>query len=116
MNISVIIIARNEGNWPAKTANDFKNNMPDAEIIGVDDGGTNSWPKFVRVVKTQGGYGVGRCRLLGAQKATKDLIVVTDGHVLYDSGSIQEALELAEKGYIVNPSTVSYTTGIKAMK
>ena len=113
MTKAVIIIARNEGEWTLKTANSFKAAMPDAEIIGIDDGGKNNWPDFVKVHDTGGGLGVGMSRQIGAQVAEADLIVVTDGHVLFDSGDIDKAWDLASKGYIVNPTTKSIKSGKK---
>lgn len=110
MKKAVIIIARNEGEWPRKTAESFKAAMPDAEIVGVDDGGKNNWPKFVKVVKTKGAIGVGNCRRAGAENTNADLVVFTDGHVFYESGDIEKAWQLAAEGYIVNPSTMSMDT------
>ena len=107
MKKAVIIIARNEKDWPAKTANSFHDAMPDAQIIGIDDGGENEWPAFVTVYKTTGGTGVGNCRSKGAKLADADLVCFTDGHVLYESGDIERAWDLAAQGYIVNPSTKS---------
>ena len=107
MKKAVIIIARNEKDWPAKTANSFHDAMPDAEIVGVDDGGENDWPAFVNVYKTTGGIGVGQCRNKGAKMTDADLVCFTDGHVLYESGDINKAWSLAEQGYVVNPSTMS---------
>lgn len=111
MRKAVIIVARNEGEWTKKTANSFKKVMPDAEVIGIDDGGYNDWPEYVRVHKLEIPIGVGQSRRLGVEVSNADLIVVTDGHVLYDSGYVEKAWELAAKGYIVNPSTKSIDSG-----
>lgn len=107
INKAVIIIARNEGNWTSVTADDFKKHMPDAEIIGIDDGEDNTWPDYVKVIKTKGGIGVGRVRRLGAESTSAELLVFTDGHVKYKEGDIDKAWDLASKGYVVNPSVVS---------
>lgn len=107
MTKAVIIIARNEGEWTLRTAKSFRNAVPDAEFIGVDDGGKNQWPDFVKVHSTKGGAGVGMARQIGAQMADAELICVTDGHVLYDKGDIEKAWDLASKGFIVNPTTKS---------
>ena len=112
MKKAVIIIARNEKDWPAKTADSFRAAMPYAEIIGVDDGGENQWPDYVKVVKTTGAIGVGNCRRAGAENTDADLVVFTDGHVFYESGDIEKAWQLASQGYIVNPSTMSMATRI----
>lgn len=108
---AIIITARNEAEWPYKTAVNFKENFPDAQIIGVDDGGFNKWPEFVRVIKTNGGVGVGNSRRLGVQSTDADLLLISDGHVLYDKGDIEEAWNLCEIGCIVNSTTKSITTG-----
>jgi hypothetical protein len=107
MSRSIIIIARNEINWPDKTAKNLHTHMPDCEIIGVHDGGSNIWPRFVKVIKTTGGIGVGRSRLTGVKNTNADLVMLSDGHVYYHDGDIERAWELAAQGYIVNPSTVS---------
>jgi hypothetical protein len=107
MSRSIVIIARNEGNWPERTAKNFNTHLPDCEIIGVHDGGNNVWPRFVKVVKTTGGIGVGRSRLKGVQSTCADLVMLSDGHVYYHEGDIERAWELASQGYIVNPSTIS---------
>jgi hypothetical protein len=62
---TIVIIARNEGEWVRKTVENYHLHMPDCEIIGVDDGGYNDWPQGVKVINTEGAIGVGRCRLLG---------------------------------------------------
>lgn len=111
MRKAVIIVARNEGEWTKKTANSFRKVMPDAKIIGIDDGGYNEWPEYVEVHKSETPIGVGQSRRLGVEVSNADLIVVTDGHVLYDSGDVEKAWELAAKGYIVNPSTKSIDSG-----
>jgi len=105
MKKSIVVVARNEKDWPLKTCLDFLENIPDAEIIGVDDGGENEWPeKGVRIYKTAGGIGVGRSRLMGIQKASGDLIMLSDAHVYYYDGNVNKAWNLAAKGYVVNPS------------
>jgi hypothetical protein len=111
MNKAVVIIARNEGAWTEKTANDFRKNFPDAEIIGVDDGGLNIWPDYVRVIKNTTPQGVGRCRLIGVNTANADCIIITDGHVLFERGDIGKAWKLAQQGYIINSTTKSIATG-----
>jgi hypothetical protein len=105
MRRSIVVVARNEKEWPLKTCLDFLDNIPDAEIIGIDDGGENEWPdKGVNVYKTDGGIGVGKSRLMGVSKAKGDLIMLSDAHVYYYDGDVSKAWGLAEKGYIVNPS------------
>ena len=111
MNKAVIIIARNEGAWTQITADDFQSNFPDAQIIGFDDGGLNIWPDYVKVIRNSKPQGVGRCRLIGVNAADADCVIITDGHVMFERGDIEKAWELAKKGYIVNSTTKSITTG-----
>ncbi len=112
MKRSIIIIARNEDQWPEITATNFQHQFEGAEIIGVDDGGTNVWPDFVKVIKTEGGIGVGRCRRLGVAKAEGDMICLADGHVLFDRGDKEKAWRLASEGKVVTLSTKSLKTGL----
>lgn len=114
MKKAVIIIARNEGNWTRKTSDDFKQNFPDCEIIGVSDGGINSWPDFVRVIKTDGGVGVGKCRRIGVMNTDADVVIITDGHVFFETGDIEKAWKFAEQGYIINSCTRSLSSGRNA--
>jgi hypothetical protein len=111
MKKAIVIIARNEGEWTRKTVDNLSVHFPDCEFIGVDDGGVNEWPDYVRVIKTTGGTGVGRCRLTGVQNTDADLILVADGHVYYDSGNIDKAWQLAAEGYIVNSTTKGIESG-----
>lgn len=105
MKKSIVVVARNEKEWPLKTCLDFLDNIPEAEIIGIDDGGDNEWPEEgVKVYKTSGGIGVGHSRLMGVNKASGDLIMLSDAHVYYYEGNVDKAWRLANKGYIVNPS------------
>ncbi len=105
MKRSIVIVARNEKDWPLKTGMDFLDNIPDTEIIGIDDGGENIWPDHgVKVYKTEGGIGVGRARHMGIQKATGELIMLSDAHVYYYDGEVEKAWKQAENGFIVNPS------------
>jgi len=113
MKKAVVIIARNEGSWTESTAENFRQNFPYAEIIGIDDGGLNIWPDFVRVIKNPKPQGVGMCRLIGVKAANADCIIVTDGHVLFERGDIDKAWKLAEQGYIINSTTKSITTGLE---
>jgi glycosyltransferase involved in cell wall biosynthesis len=111
MKKSIILTARNEGKYSESSAKNFHLHFPDAEIIGVDDGGLNSWPNFVRVIKTKSGVGVGRCRLEGVRQATGDVVIVSDAHVYYDKGDIDRAWGIAAGDKIVTSTTVSLFTG-----
>lgn len=113
MKKAVIIIARNEGIWPTLTADNFMVNFPDAEIVGIDDGGKNEWPDFVDVIKTKGGVGVGMCRRMGFEYVKNkdvDAAIITDAHVFFELGCISKAWKLASEGYIVNSTTRSLSS------
>jgi len=116
MKKSIIINARNEGSWTTKTISNFDKHFTDVdEIIGVDDGSYNKWvtkyhPKF-KLITTSGAIGVARSRLLGVQSAIGDVVLISDGHVYYNSGDIDKAWELASKGYIVTSTTISMLSG-----
>ena len=112
MKRSIVIIARNEKQWTEITATNFKHQFVDAEIVGVDDGGKNVWPDFVRVIKTGGEIGVGRCRRLGVERAKGDIVCITDGHVLFDRGDKEKAWRLADEGNVVTFTTKSLKTGL----
>lgn len=111
MTESIIIIARNEGDWPRITALNFQHQFPGSEIIGIDDGGQNNWPEKVKVIKTTGGIGVGMSRRLGVENASHDLVCISDGHVLFDRGDKQKAWQTAAAGNVVTFTTKSITSG-----
>jgi len=113
MKKSIILTARNEGKYSESSAINFHVNFPDAEIIGVDDGGKNQWPDFVKVIKTKGGIGVGRCRFEGVKEAIGDVLIISDAHVYYSTGDIDRAWNLAMGNNIVTSTTVSLFTGKK---
>jgi hypothetical protein len=108
---SIVIIARNEEHWSHITSTNFRTQFPDCEIIGVDDGGTNHWPDYVKVIKTPGGIGVGNARRLGVYEAKGSLICITDGHVLFDKGDKVRAWDLASKGKVLTFTTRSLASG-----
>lgn len=114
MKKSIIITARNEGDWTKKTIEGFLDNFKDVdEIIGIDDGGRNTWihhDKF-KLIKTSGGIGVARSRLLGVQQAIGDVVIISDGHVFYEEGDIDKAWNLAAEGKIVTCTTISHLSG-----
>ena len=109
MKKAVIIIARNEGDWPYKASISFNKHFPDCDLIGIDDGGENKFPNYVRVFRTTGGIGVGNVRRMGVEMTDADLLLITDAHVFYEKGDIGKAWDLCEQGYIVNSTTLSYT-------
>lgn len=111
MNRTIIIPARNEGQWADITAANFKAQFPDSHIIGVDDGGVNVWPKDIQVIKTAGGIGVGNCRRLGVSAAKTELICITDAHVIFDCGDKEKAWRLAKDGNVVTFTSKSLKSG-----
>lgn len=112
MTRAIIMIARNEGEWPRKTIEDFRLKIPDTPIIAVDDGGQNDLTGADYIL--DGGLaGVGKARRIGVEKAAElgaDSVLLIDAHVFYKQGDIQKAWQLSES-CIVNPTYESYHTG-----
>ena len=111
MKKAIIIIARNENEWPEITATNFQHQFSDCELVGIDDGGNNVWPPNINLYKTIGGVGVGMSRRYGVEMTDAELIMVTDGHVLYDRGDKEKIWRLAEQGFVVTFTTKSLKTG-----
>jgi GT2 family glycosyltransferase len=90
--ISVIVVARNEGEWLARTVSRYAATLPPrSEIIVVDDQSTDGSPdrlppdRRVRVVRGRG-HGVAQARNLGARRSAGDLLVFSDAHLELPSG------------------------------
>ncbi len=129
ISASVIIPARNEGPWVARTVEAVlaSGDGRPLEVIVVDDGSTDGscgslldlyGGRDVRLVQAEG-TGLQRARNLGATHARHELLVFIDAHVLPDAGWLGEiAGILADPtvglaGVAVrsfeNPASVGYT-------
>lgn len=92
--ISVVVIARNEGAWLARTVERYARTLPaGAEVVVVDDGSTDASTERLRAVRSvrvrlvRGtGGGVAKARNLGARRATGDLLVFSDAHLELPDG------------------------------
>jgi GT2 family glycosyltransferase len=85
--ISVIVVARNEGTWLARTVAGYAATLPPrSEIVVVDDRSTDGsaarLPRDPRIRVVRGrGDGVAQARNLGARRAVGDLLVFSDAHL-----------------------------------
>ena len=85
---SVVIAARNEGDWLAATVGHLQATLPDgAEVVVLDDASTDGSVERLerspglRVIRPPARLGVAGARNAGARSSTGDIIVFCDGHV-----------------------------------
>jgi GT2 family glycosyltransferase len=97
MNISVVVVTRNEGAELLRTLENLRDTLPArSEIVVVDgastDGSTAGLP---RVIKASG-IGVACARNLGAARSKGNLLVFADGHIRLDKSWWQPMADLAQ--------------------
>ncbi|MDX2149471.1 MAG: glycosyltransferase [Bryobacteraceae bacterium] len=91
MQLSVVIISRNEGPWLRRTFESLQPTVPaDTEVIVVDDGSTDSSAAGlhrmgIRLLRTRG-IGVARARNYGGRRASGDVLIFLDGHMQFAPG------------------------------
>jgi GT2 family glycosyltransferase len=92
-SLSVVVIARNEGELLRRTVEQFEATLPQgSEILVVDDGSSDGSTEFLdagtlraRLIRVTG-YGVAKARNCGARHAVNDLVVWADAHVTAPAG------------------------------
>lgn len=101
--ISVIVVARNEGDHLVSTVEQFAATLPArAEVVVVDDRSTDGsiarLPVDPRVRVVRGsGRGVARARNLGARRAAGNMLVFSDAHLRIPRGWWKPLAEIAAR-------------------
>jgi GT2 family glycosyltransferase len=101
--ISVVVVARNEGDRLARTVGQFAETLPRrSEIVVVDDGSDDDsierLPADRRILVVRGrAAGVARARNLGARRASGQMLVFSDGHMDVDRGWWEPLAERAAR-------------------
>ncbi len=90
-SVSVVVISRDEGEALRETVAALRGELdPHDQLIVVDDGSidgsTNDLGSDVEVIRATERLGVARSRALGADRATGDVLVFSDAHVLPEPG------------------------------
>jgi GT2 family glycosyltransferase len=90
--VSVVVVARNEGDLVAATVEQLCDTLPEPNEIlvvddGSDDGSTDRWEAHsrVRLIRVSG-LGVARGRNLGATRTTGRVLVFADAHLTIPDG------------------------------
>lgn len=104
VEVSVVIIALNEGVHLRRTVEHLESSLPaHSEILVIDDGSTDGSSDFlgkanrpVRLIRTDK-IGVARARNLGAQKSRGKFIFFADAHLAMKPGCWEPMLELLER-------------------
>lgn len=102
--ISIILPAKNEVAGLSRTLPRLREEMPDAEIIVVDDGSTDATAQVARdqgarVIGSPYSMGNGAAIKRGARAASGDILVFMDADGQHDPGDIQKLLTKLGQGY-----------------
>src|SRR6266478_2754278 len=101
MQVSVVIISRNEGAWLRRTVENLEATLPArSEIVVVDDGSTDGSAAFLRHRKPclrflrTPGIGVARARNFGGQRASGEILLFADAHLAMPRSWCEPLLEV----------------------
>ncbi|MCU7919851.1 MAG: glycosyltransferase family 2 protein [Candidatus Thiodiazotropha sp. (ex Epidulcina cf. delphinae)] len=102
--VSIILPCRNEAENLGVLLQGIKEILPDAELLVVDDGSTDTSVEVCRehqvtVVSHPYGMGNGAAVKTGARHATGDVLVFLDADGQHDPKAIPDFLEKLEQGY-----------------
>ncbi|MDL5365243.1 glycosyltransferase family 2 protein [Xanthomonas sp. NCPPB 2654] len=102
--ISIILPAKNEVAGLSRTLPRLREEMPDAEIIVVDDGSTDATAQVARdhgarVIGSPYSMGNGAAIKRGARAAGGDILVFMDADGQHDPGDIHKLLAKLGQGY-----------------
>ncbi|MGR8949407.1 MAG: glycosyltransferase family 2 protein [Gammaproteobacteria bacterium] len=102
--ISIVIPAKNEATGLEKLLPELKDTLPDAEIIVVDDGSTDTTPTVcasngVRRVFHPYSLGNGAAVKSGTRQANGDILIFMDGDGQHRPEDIPRLLEKLDQGY-----------------
>lgn len=104
MTISIILPAKNESAAIGATVSGIRQHYPDAEVIVVNDGSTDSTAEVsegagASVVHHPYSKGNGAAIKTGARAASGEIIVFMDADGQHDPADIPRLLELIEQGH-----------------
>lgn len=104
MRLSIVLPAKNEAEGLARTLPKVRECYPDAEVIVVDDGSTDSTADVaaqcgVRVLSSPYSMGNGAAIKRGARSATGDVIVFMDADGQHDPANIDLLLTKLGEGF-----------------
>jgi glycosyltransferase involved in cell wall biosynthesis len=104
MRITVVLPAKNEESGLERTLPILRRELPDAEVIVVDDGSTDRTATVAaghgaRVLSSPYSMGNGAAIKRGARAASGDVIVFMDADGQHDPALIPRLLEKLEEGY-----------------
>lgn len=99
--VSIVLPACEEGDWVRSTVANFHADIPEAEIVVVDDASTDGCcdglPEFVKIIRNEERKGVGGARNTGMDAASGDTFIVADAHVeVLEPGSLRTIVRLAK--------------------
>ncbi|HJV25445.1 MAG TPA: glycosyltransferase family 2 protein [Aromatoleum sp.] len=103
-NISVVLPAKNEALVIGRVLAEIRVNLPDAEIVVVNDGSTDDTAEEARragavVIDHPYSMGNGAAIKSGARAATGDVLVFMDADGQHDSADIRRLLERLNEGF-----------------
>src|SRR5688572_26125939 len=104
MRISVILPAKNEAEGLQRTLSALRTQLPDAEVIVVDDGSTDATAAVgaehgARVLSSPYSMGNGAAIKRGARAAGGEVLVFMDADGQHDPAHIPQLLQRIEAGF-----------------
>ena len=104
LSISVVIPAKNESGAIKTVIELIRRQLPDAEVLVVDDGSTDETAVIceaagARVISHRYSMGNGAAIKTGARSATGDIIVFMDADGQHDPNDIRRLIEKIDEGY-----------------
>lgn len=104
MSLSIVIPAKNESGAIGRVVSAAKEAWPDAEIVVVDDGSSDSTAEIAReaganVVQHPESLGNGAAVKAGARAATGDVIAFMDGDGQHDPKELGPLIDKLDEGY-----------------
>lgn len=104
MSLSIVIPAKNESGAIGDVVADAKQHYPDAQVIVVDDGSTDTTADVARsagaeVISHPESLGNGAAVKAGARAATGEILAFMDGDGQHDARQFEPLLKRLDEGY-----------------
>ena len=103
-SVSIILPAKNEATFLADLLTRIRQQLPDAELLLVDDGSSDATPRIARdhgarVISHPCSLGNGAAIKAGARVATGEILVFMDADSQHDPADIPRLLQKLDEGY-----------------
>lgn len=115
MKISVVMAAANQGNYLAETVESVRDGLAgadDYEIIVIDDASSDGCANLIKshekltLLRNETQQGCSRSRRRGMELATGDVMMITDPHCIFPTGSIVKLAQDADNKHGISQPVV----------